>query len=135
MAEPKRKSDPRGTPAKRAELRTVAGKGLGAAQALDRLIHERVRLGIVSALAVHPRLGFTELRDLLDVTDGNLSVHARKLEVAGYIRCDKSFSDRVPRTEYTLTAKGRTTLEQYLDHMQSLIAAARGGDGKGREGR
>ena len=93
--------------------------------ALDRLIHERLRLGIVSALAVNERLTFTELKQLLHTTDGNLSVHARKLEDAGYITCTKSFDGRTPRTEFTLAAAGRRAFEKYLDHMDALISAAR----------
>jgi DNA-binding transcriptional ArsR family regulator len=92
---------------------------------LDRLIHERVRLGIVSALAVNDSLTFNELKALLKTTDGNLSVHARKLEDAAYIACAKSFEGRVPRTEYRLTAQGRKALERYLDHMEVLIRATR----------
>ena len=92
---------------------------------LDRVIHERVRLAIVSALATAPSLTFNELKDLLEITDGNLSVHARRLEEAGFIACDKSFVDRVPRTEYRLTAAGRKALDQYLDHMESLIRQVR----------
>jgi DNA-binding transcriptional ArsR family regulator len=92
---------------------------------LDRLIHERVRLGIVSALAVNDRLTFNELKALLRTTDGNLSVHARKLEDAEYVTCIKSFEGRVPRTEYRLTAQGRRALERYLDHMEALIRATR----------
>ncbi len=92
---------------------------------LDRLIHERIRLGIVSALAVNHSLTFNELKALLRSTDGNLSVHARKLEEADYIRCSKSFDGRVPRTEYRLTAQGRRALEQYLDDMETLIRATR----------
>ena len=92
---------------------------------LDRLIHERLRLGIVSALAVNDCLSFTDLKRLLDTTDGNLSVHARKLEEAEYIACDKSFDGRVPRTEYRLTAAGRRALEKYLAHMEALIRAVR----------
>jgi DNA-binding MarR family transcriptional regulator len=92
----------------------------------DRLIYERVRLGIVSALAVNPEMSFTELRDLLDTTDGNLSAHARKLEEAGYVECEKSFVDRVPRTAYRLTNLGREALERYLTHMERLIHATRG---------
>ena len=92
---------------------------------LDRLIHDRMRLGILSALAVNESLSFTDLRDLLGATDGNLSVHARKLEEAGYIACSKGFSGRVPRTEYRLTAPGRRALERYLDHMEALIRATR----------
>lgn len=97
----------------------------GRAQDLDRLIHERLRLGIVSALAVNDSLSFSELRRLLGTTDGNLSVHARKLEDAGYIACVKSFDGRTPRTEYRLTAPGRRALEKYLAHMEALIRAAR----------
>ncbi len=97
------------------------------ALALDRLIHERARLGIVSALAAAPSLTFAELKRLLDATDGNLSVHARKLEDAGYVECRKGFEGRVPRTEYRLTDAGRHALRSYLDHMEALIAAARRG--------
>jgi len=92
---------------------------------LDRLIHERVRLGIVSALAVNRSLTFNELKALLKTTDGNLSVHARKLEEAEYILCTKSFDGRLPKTEYRLTAAGRRALERYLDHMEALIKATR----------
>jgi DNA-binding HxlR family transcriptional regulator len=88
---------------------------------LDRLIHERVRLAIVSALAVHQMLTFNELKALLDTTDGNLSVHARKLEDAKYLSCKKGFEGRIPRTEYRLTASGRQALERYLSHMEALI--------------
>jgi DNA-binding MarR family transcriptional regulator len=99
----------------------------GAAADLDRLIHERTRLGIVSALAVNPSLAFGELKVLLRVTDGNLSVHARKLEDAGYILCTKSFAGRLPKTEFRLTAAGRRALERYLNHMEALIRATREG--------
>jgi len=92
---------------------------------LDRLIHERTRLAIVSALAANESLSFAELKKLLEVTDGNLSVHARKLEDAGYIECSKSFEKRVPKTEYRLTAAGRRALEKYLNHMEALIRATR----------
>jgi DNA-binding MarR family transcriptional regulator len=92
---------------------------------LDRLIHERVRLGIVSALAANNSLTFNELKALLQTTDGNVSVHARKLEEAGYISCEKSFEGRMPRTEYRLTAAGRKALHKYLDHMEALIGAMR----------
>jgi len=92
---------------------------------LDRLIHERVRLAIVSALAVRDSLTFNELKGLLKTTDGNLSVHARKLEDAEYVTCVKSFEGRVPKTEYRLTAQGRRALERYLDHMEALIRATR----------
>jgi DNA-binding MarR family transcriptional regulator len=92
---------------------------------LDRLIHERMRLGIVSALAVNDSLTFNDLKRVMHTTDGNLSVHARKLEDAKYITCTKSFEGRVPRTEYKLTAAGRRALERYLDHMEALIRATR----------
>jgi DNA-binding PadR family transcriptional regulator len=94
---------------------------------LDRLIHERIRLGIVSALAVNEALTFNDLKQALETTDGNLSVHARKLEEAGYIACDKSFHGRVPRSEYRLTAEGRRALQRYLAHMEALIRAVREG--------
>ena len=93
---------------------------------LDRLIHERVRLAIVSALAVNDSLTFNELKELLNTTDGNLSVHARKLEEAQYVTCNKFFDGRTPKTEYRLTAAGRRALESYLNHMESVIRAARG---------
>jgi len=89
--------------------------------ALDRLIHERVRLAIVSSLAVHRSLSFSELKALLETSDGNVSVHARKLEDAGYITCTKGYDGRIPRTEYALTADGRSALERYLSHMEALI--------------
>jgi DNA-binding HxlR family transcriptional regulator len=92
---------------------------------LDRLIHERIRLGIVSALAVNRSLTFNELKALLKTTDGNLSVHARKLEEADYIVCSKSFDGRLPKTEYRLAGAGRKALEKYLDHMEALIRATR----------
>jgi DNA-binding HxlR family transcriptional regulator len=103
--------------------RVIAGDG--ALPNLDRLIHERVRLGIVSALAVNETLVFNDLKRLLKTTDGNLSVHARKLEEAKYVRCTKSFEGRMPRTEYRLTETGRKALEKYLDHMEALIQAMR----------
>jgi DNA-binding HxlR family transcriptional regulator len=99
---------------------------------LDRLIHERIRLGIVSALAADSALSFNDLKRLLRTTDGNLSVHARKLEDAGYIACTKSFEGRVPRTEYTLTGAGRRALEKYLNHMEALIHAMRSPEGRER---
>jgi DNA-binding MarR family transcriptional regulator len=95
------------------------------AEDLDRLIHERIRLGIVSALAANDSLPFADLRDILGTTDGNLSVHARKLEDAGYVRVTKGFEDRKPRTEYSLTAKGRRALETYLARMEQILSAAR----------
>lgn len=91
----------------------------------ERLVYERVRLGILSALAVEKRMAFNDLKELLQTTDGNLSVHARKLEEAGYLRCIKRFEGRMPRTEYELTAAGREALERYLDHMEALIEATR----------
>lgn len=94
---------------------------------LDRVIHERTRLAIVSALAVNASFTFNELKLLLGATDGNLSVHARKLEDAGYVACTKSFAGRVPKTEYRLTSVGRRALEKYLDHMEALIRATREG--------
>jgi DNA-binding MarR family transcriptional regulator len=113
-----------------AKEKTAGPQGLGAKQAataseLDRLIHERMRLGIVSALAVNESLTFNDLKRLLNTTDGNISVHARKLEDAQYIACAKSFEGRVPKTEYRLTASGRRALERYLDHMEALIRATR----------
>jgi DNA-binding HxlR family transcriptional regulator len=89
----------------------------------DRLIHERIRLAIVSALAANDALTFTELKKLLETTDGNLSIHARKLEEAGYITCKKYFEGRVPKSEYRLTAAGRKALDEYLDHMEALVKA------------
>jgi len=108
-------------------LRAVVGGAESGAAELDRLIHERVRLGIVSALAVNQSLSFNELKDMLSLTDGNLSVHARKLEEAGYVECTKSFEGRVPRTEFRLAATGRRALAAYLDHMEALIQAVRDG--------
>ena len=99
----------------------------GGVPQLDRTIHERVRLAIVSALAVNDTMRFGDLKALLGTTDGNLSVHARKLEDAGYVQCDKGFDGRMPRTEYRLTAAGRRALEKYLAHMEALIRATRKG--------
>lgn len=92
---------------------------------LDQLVHERRRLGIISALAANESLTFGELKEILQTTDGNLSVHARKLEAAGYIKVTKGFTNRKPRTEYQLTAKGRAALENYLEQMESILHAAR----------
>ena len=108
-----------------APLHGVRGGGAAVPLELDRLIHERMRLAIVSALAVNESLSFNELKHLLETTDGNLSVHARKLEEAGYIACTKSFQGRVPKTEYSITAAERRAFERYLDHMEALIRAAR----------
>lgn len=90
---------------------------------LDKVIHERMRLGMISALAANEKLSFTELKTLLDTTDGNISVHARKLEDAGYLTCEKSFNGRMPLTEYAITSAGREALERYLNHMEALITA------------
>jgi DNA-binding HxlR family transcriptional regulator len=106
-------------------LGAVQGSG-SAPLALDRIIHEHVRLAIVSALAVNDVLTFNDLKQLLDVSDGNLSVHARKLEEAGYLACKKGFEGRVPRTEYRLTAAGRRALERDLAHMEALIKRVAG---------
>jgi DNA-binding MarR family transcriptional regulator len=110
----------------------ASGKKLAAIEGaralqLDRLIHERTRLAILSALAVNESLTFTELKQLLDVSDGNLSVHARKLEDAGYVECDKTFENRMPKTSYRLTREGRAAFERYLNHMEALIEATREG--------
>ena len=117
------------TPKPRAEARELRATRSRATESrpldLDRLIHERMRLGIVSALAVNDSLSFNDLKRLMKTTDGNLSVHARKLEDAQYISCDKSFDGRVPRTEYRLTPAGRRALERYLDHMEALIRTMR----------
>jgi DNA-binding HxlR family transcriptional regulator len=101
------------------------GSADGSPVELDRLIHERIRLAIVSALAVNESLSFTELKGMLRTTDGNLSVHARKLEEAEYVECRKTFIGRVPRTDYRLTSAGRKAFERYLDHMEALIDAVR----------
>ncbi len=99
---------------------------------LDRVIHERMRLAIVSTLAANPSLSFTELKALLSTTDGNLSVHARKLEDAGYVAATKSFEGRMPKTEYRLTAEGRRAFERYLNHLEALVRATSRGTGWGR---
>lgn len=112
--------DPREKREERTPLKSVDGDA-SMPIALDRVIHERVRLAIISALAVHDTLTFNELKTLLETSDGNVSVHARKLEDAGYISCKKGFDGRIPRTEYRLTAAGRRALEQYLAHMEALI--------------
>ncbi len=109
------------------DLESVSAHPEKTAVRIDRLVHERLRLGILSALAVNDGLTFNDLKRLLEATDGNLSVHARKLEEAGYVSCSKGFDGRVPRTEYKLLAAGRTALEKYLNHMESLIRATRKG--------
>jgi DNA-binding transcriptional ArsR family regulator len=105
-------------------LERAAGRVSGE---LDKVIHERMRLGIISALAASEKLSFTDLKKLLDTTDGNISVHARKLEEAGYLTCEKSFKGRTPLTEYRITKEGKKALERYLNHMEALIAAMKGG--------
>jgi DNA-binding transcriptional ArsR family regulator len=118
--------DEHGGKDRRHALEGVRGGAVGQGPLeLDRLIHERMRLAIVSALAVNDSLSFNELKHLLDTTDGNLSVHARKLEEADYIVCTKSFDGRVPRTQYRLSDEGRRALERYLSHMEALIRATR----------
>ena len=107
--------------------REVTGKPLP--QRLDRLIHDRTRLAILAALAASEPLAFTDLKDITGSTDGNLSVHARKLEDAGYVHCEKTFAGRTPRTEYRLTGVGRRALEKYLEHMDALIRATRAAKG------
>jgi DNA-binding HxlR family transcriptional regulator len=126
------KNDPLPREDRREKPRPKAGSlrghpGSDTVPKLDRIIHERVRLGILSALAVDETLTFNELKSLLKTTDGNLSAHARKLEESGYLACRKSFEGRLPRTEYRLTPGGRTALERYLNHMEALIRATREG--------
>ena len=106
-------------------LRPVHGSAPNTMHEIDRLIHERLRLGIISALAVNESLTFNELKHTIRTTDGNLSVHARKLEDAGYISCSKTFHGRTPKTEYSLTSSGRRALERYLDHMEAVIGRMR----------
>ena len=117
------------TPRRHAKATTapqaVPDSSKSAASNLDRLIHERLRLGIISALAANESMTFSDLKNLMNTTDGNLSVHARKLEDAQYVQCTKSFEGRLPRTEYRLTATGRRALERYLDHMEALIGTMR----------
>ena len=107
------------------KLRTVAPHTPSTMHELDRLIHERLRLGIISALAVNESLTFNELKRMVKTSDGNLSVHARKLEDAGYVNCSKTFDGRTPKTEYSLTNAGRRALERYLDHMEAVIGQMR----------
>ena len=112
-------------PTEKERLRGVHGGAPRSTHEIDRLIHERLRLGIISALAVNDSLTFKELKHTVKTTDGNLSVHARKLEEAGYVNCSKTFAGRTPKTEYSLTAAGRRALERYLDHMEALIGRMR----------
>jgi DNA-binding MarR family transcriptional regulator len=121
-----RSAEPVATKRKLAKLTPVRSPSRSADEARsDRLIYERVRLGIMSALAVREELTFAELKSLFDVSDGNLSAHARKLEEAKYLTCSKSFEDRRPKTVYRLTALGRNELHRYLDHMEAVIKATR----------
>ena len=106
-------------------LRGVHGGAPHSAHEIDRMIHERLRLGIISALAVNDSLTFNELKHTVKTTDGNLSVHARKLEDAGYVNCSKTFAGRTPKTEFSLTPAGRRALERYLDHMEALLGRMR----------
>ena len=128
MARGARKEQPQvGAEPKTQRLRAVAGCFAGAeSREGDRLIYDRIRLGIMSALSVNERMTFAELRELLQTSDGNLSTHARKLEDAGYILCRKEFAGRIPKTEYGMTAKGKRAFARYLEHMEALIQAARG---------
>jgi DNA-binding HxlR family transcriptional regulator len=112
-------------PNEKQSLRGVEGGAPHTAHAIDRVIHERLRLGIISALAVNESLTFNELKHTVKTSDGNLSVHARKLEEAGYVHCSKTFAGRTPRTEYSLTAAGRRALERYLNHMEALLGRMR----------
>lgn len=126
-ASPNSKTGDRAAAKREQRLRGIAGYVADTESGdFDRLIYERVRLGIMSALAVSDVLSFSQLRALLDTTDGNLSAHARKLEEAGYITCIKSFAGRKPRTDYKLSSRGRKVFTRYLDHMEALIRAARG---------
>jgi DNA-binding HxlR family transcriptional regulator len=127
VAERSRASRPERNDASRDGPRLKGHDGIAGAPSFDRLIHERMRLGMLSALAVNDVMSFNELKQVLDTTDGNLSVHARKLEEAEYVSCTKSFQDRVPRTDYRITHKGRRALEHYLGHMEALIQAVRDG--------
>lgn len=123
MAEPARKRAAKRSPNDAPAMAPATAAHHG----LDRVIHERVRLAIVSALAVTPAMSFNDLKKLLRITDGNLSVHARRLEEAGYLECLKSFEGRLPRTEYRLSMAGKKALKGYLDHMEALIRATRAG--------
>ena len=120
-----KKSVPQKAIAEVSNTQAAPAREKSAAPNLDRLIHERLRLGIISALAANESLTFSDLKKLMNTTDGNLSVHARKLEEAGYISCTKFFEGRLPKTEYKLTAAGRSALENYVSHMESLIKQMR----------
>ncbi len=125
MTRPKSRQLRADAPAPATKLEALPGSAAQQTSELDRLIHERLRLGIISALAVNEALSFTELKALLNTTDGNLSVHARKLEEADYIRCTKTFEGRVPKTTWKISPAGRKALQKYLDHMEALIHATR----------
>lgn len=127
MARAAKRADSKHAPATPRAAMATRNDASQSAVDLDRVIHERVRLAIVSALAGAPSLTFNELKALLEITDGNLSVHARKLEDAGFVACEKTFVDRVPRSEYRLTAAGRRALDDYLRHMEALIQRVREG--------
>jgi len=119
------KRETKKAPVENRKLRSVAPRTPRTMHELDRLIHERLRLGIISALAVNESLTFNELKHMVKTSDGNLSVHARKLEDAGYINCSKTFQGRTPKTEYSLTSAGRRALERYLEHMEAVIGQMR----------
>lgn len=121
------KREPKKGAAEKERLRGIQGGAPHSAHHIDRVIHERLRLGIISALAVKDSLTFNELKHTVKTTDGNLSVHARKLEEAGYVSCSKTFAGRTPKTEYSLTPFGRRALEQYLNHMEALLGKMRKG--------
>jgi DNA-binding MarR family transcriptional regulator len=125
-AKASRKSEPAAAKTAARPTPATAFSSAAGTNAFDRVIHERLRLGIVTALAVNEWMTFAELKGVLGTTDGNLSVHARKLEDVHYIECRKSFADRMPKSEYRLTREGRKALERYLDHMDALIRATRG---------
>jgi DNA-binding HxlR family transcriptional regulator len=120
-----RREPKKGQAERHRRLRAVHGDAPKSMHEIDRLIHERLRLGIISALAVNESLTFNELKHMVKTSDGNLSVHARKLEEAGYVACSKSFEGRTPKTEYNLTAAGRRALERYLNHMEAVIGRMR----------
>jgi DNA-binding HxlR family transcriptional regulator len=120
-----RREPKKGQAERQRRLRAVHGDAPKSMHEIDRLIHERLRLGIISALAVNQSLTFNELKHMVKTSDGNLSVHARKLEEAGYVACSKSFEGRTPKTEYSLTAAGRRALERYLNHMEAVIGRMR----------
>ncbi|HEY8204840.1 MAG TPA: transcriptional regulator [Pyrinomonadaceae bacterium] len=125
MAKQALKRETKKAPVENRKLRSVAPRTPRSMHELDRLIHERLRLGIISALAVNESLTFNELKHMVKTSDGNLSVHARKLEDAGYINCSKTFQGRTPKTEYSLTSAGRRALERYLEHMEAVIRQMR----------